>query len=578
MKRRQLRLVPSNSQWTDGFCGAGGESIGIKEAGGQVALAANHWERAIETHSTNFPDTDHLCADLINYDWRTLPPTDFAWFSHECTWHSPAGGRRRRRAQLDMFDDYVPDAAGERSRMTMAEVIRAAEVHRYLVLIVENVIEVTDWELFGWWVSGLEQLGYDVQLVSVNSAHIWDDENTPAPQWRDRFYAVCTLKGLRRPDVTPRPLALCEQCADDVFAVQVFKRGRTFGKYRQQYVYVCPAGHGQIEPYVAPALMAIDWTDIGIRIGDRTRPLAAATERRIRAGAHLFWEPVTLKVGGNTYERPGSGYHRVWPVTDPMVTRTKTPEDALACPPLVLNTNHGGDDGRPFPVTDRPLAPRTTKIGDGVVTPYIVYGYSDGVERRVKPVSEPLGTIVANGRGHYGLTLPEAFLTMLRANGRPRGVDEPMPTLSTGRNHVLTVPPGSFITKHHGGLDYAGVEHMVKSVIDPLATVVAKPNMSLIIPYDRTARARRAVEPMTTLTTRDRHAIVTADIDAIDISDFHFRMLQPREHLAAQRFPALYVVRGNKGEQTMQAGNAVSCNVARWLVRQSLAIFDGTVA
>lgn len=42
-------------------------------------------------------------------------------------------------------------------------------------------------------------------------------------------------------------------------------------------------------------------------------------------------------------------------------------------------------------------------------------------------------------------------------------------------------------------------------------------------------------------------------------------MLNPREHLAAQRFHPTYVVAGNVGEQTMQADNAVSCNVAQWL-------------
>ena len=42
-------------------------------------------------------------------------------------------------------------------------------------------------------------------------------------------------------------------------------------------------------------------------------------------------------------------------------------------------------------------------------------------------------------------------------------------------------------------------------------------------------------------------------------------MLGPREHLAAQRFPADYIVKGNKSEQTKGAGNAVASNVAHWL-------------
>ncbi|WP_435863510.1 DNA cytosine methyltransferase [Streptomyces prunicolor] len=42
-------------------------------------------------------------------------------------------------------------------------------------------------------------------------------------------------------------------------------------------------------------------------------------------------------------------------------------------------------------------------------------------------------------------------------------------------------------------------------------------------------------------------------------------MLQPREHLSAQRFPETYQVVGSKAAQTQQAGNAVSVNVARWI-------------
>ncbi|MFJ9321738.1 hypothetical protein [Streptomyces globisporus] len=56
------------------------------------------------------------------------------------------------------------------------------------------------------------------------------------------------------------------------------------------------------------------------------------------------------------------------------------------------------------------------------------------------------------------------------------------------------------------------------------------------------------------------------------MEDCHFRMLQPIEQLAAQRFPADCIMRGNKTEQTMQAGNAVSCNVAQWLGSRVAAV------
>ncbi|MFE9468267.1 DNA cytosine methyltransferase [Streptomyces virginiae] len=73
-------------------------------------------------------------------------------------------------------------------------------------------------------------------------------------------------------------------------------------------------------------------------------------------------------------------------------------------------------------------------------------------------------------------------------------------------------------------------------------------------------------ETMLTLATRDSAGVLTpADTtpeQALSVEDCHFRMLQPREQLAAQRFPGDYIMRGNKTEHTQQAGNAVSCNVA----------------
>lgn len=34
---------------TDLFCGAGGSSLGVASAGGEVAMAVNHWKLAVET-------------------------------------------------------------------------------------------------------------------------------------------------------------------------------------------------------------------------------------------------------------------------------------------------------------------------------------------------------------------------------------------------------------------------------------------------------------------------------------------------------------------------------------------------
>jgi DNA (cytosine-5)-methyltransferase 1 len=531
--------------FTDVFCGAGGSSIGLSEAGFELRLAANHWDRAIETHSANFRDADHLCADVSNYDWRRAPRTTVAWFSPECTWHSPAGGRKQVRAQLDMFEEYVPDDAGVRSRATAFDVIRATEVHRYWALIVENVVEFAAWEMFDWWLEGLRQVGrgYNVQMVCVSSAHVGDEENPHAPQWRDRLYLVATQKGLPLPDVEPRPLAWCDGCGDVVRARQAWKKpgARRIGKYGWQYVYVCPepgCASRAVEPFVLPAAAAIDWSDLGVRIGDRPRPLAPSTMRRIETGIELFAQPVLAQAAGQTWERPGSGYVRAWPAFEsPAMARTGTGGDGLATAGSFTTPVGGTWRTDVDPLGAAPMGARTTRETDGMVVP-------------------PFAVTLNHGK---------------EADGRHQALDDaPLPTRATKIGEGMVVPPGAFIQKHHGGLDYGPIEHMVKGVGEPLPGVVAKPNLSLVIPYRRGQNPRPAGSTaLPTVATRESTGVLDA---AVAVEDCRFRMLKPSEHLAAQRFPADYVVTGNKGEQTMQAGNAVSANVAHWLGRQLRAV------
>jgi DNA (cytosine-5)-methyltransferase 1 len=55
-------MLTSDITVTDQFCGAGGSSSGAAAAGATIKLALNHWKLAVETHNTNFPETDHECT------------------------------------------------------------------------------------------------------------------------------------------------------------------------------------------------------------------------------------------------------------------------------------------------------------------------------------------------------------------------------------------------------------------------------------------------------------------------------------------------------------------------------------
>jgi len=512
--------------FVDFFCGAGGSSTGLVEAGLTLVSAYNHWDRAIETHATNHRHADHVQADISNYDMRLVPRNiDVAWMSPECTWHSPAGGRRNpRQPALDLFDEYVPNDAGQRSRMTMWDVVRAAEARRFPIVIVENVMEVTHWELFQAWMTAMDNLGYRCETLSVSAAHIGGPGNPYAPQWRDRVYFIFVRAGVPVPDVRPRPEAWCPQCDTVVRATQVWKKpGQRFGKYGPQYYYACTEGAhrpAQVEPFASPAADAIDWADLGTRIGDRPRPLAEATLRRIRVGARMFaGETNVVAHSGHTWDaaKPAhpafgdpSAYYRVLPVRGaPLMTRSGAPGDGIATPPFMVSVNHGGADARAFRPDQGPLPTRSTKVGDGLVMPFITELYGTGT---AKSVQNPLGAVTAGGN-HQG----------------------------------LAVPPGAFIQKHHGGVDYPRVEHMLKPITEPLPTVVARPNVSLVVPV------------------RKRPTVDMDDLESMDVSDYRFRMLSWREHATAQRFPVDYEFTGNSSENTMMAGNAVASNVAHYL-------------
>lgn len=81
-------MTPSGYESTDLFCGAGGSGIGAAAAGLRLVIAANHSALAIETHSANFPGTEHDCADISQVDPRRYRRTTFLWGSPECF---PAG-------------------------------------------------------------------------------------------------------------------------------------------------------------------------------------------------------------------------------------------------------------------------------------------------------------------------------------------------------------------------------------------------------------------------------------------------------------------------------------------------------
>lgn len=158
----------------DLFAGAGGFSTGARLAGHNVVWAANHWPDAVEWHSRNHQDAMHICQDLHQADWSQVPAHDIMLASPCCQGHSRARGKAQGNAEHDA------------SRSTAWAVVSAAEYHRPPVVIVENVQEFLQWQLYRPWELAMNALGYSV------SPHVIDAADLGAPQNRIRMFLVLT--------------------------------------------------------------------------------------------------------------------------------------------------------------------------------------------------------------------------------------------------------------------------------------------------------------------------------------------------------------------------------------------------
>jgi len=510
MPRKNSYLTAS-----DFFCGAGGFSIAFRKASnrqGELKLALNHWKRAIETHSTNFPDAIHECTDISACDPRRYPSTDILLASPECTNHTLAKGKKQIAHTISLFEKGLLDPSAERSRATMWDVPRFAEYHDYRAVIVENVIDAWKWRLFPAWLHAMRNLGYLHRICFFNSQFFF-----PTPQSRDRMYVVFWKKGVPEPKLDYKPLAYCERCAVDVRAIQTFKTGVRYGKYKQQYTYNCPSCGTVAVPYYYPAASIIDWTNLGTRISDRAKTLSPNTIKRIKYGLEKYGKtpfqvinytpgycrPVTNPTGTittddhhalctpeafvvNDQHSTGTGF-RVRGISETISAVTTQPHLKLVTPPFVFTTEHSSNEGSGYVRSvDQPLNTQTTRHTHGVVIPMIGENYSNG---RIRDIHEPVGTITTSGA-------------------------------------------------HHSLLSYF---------------------------YGGSIQASSTGEVVRTVTTNDRAMLVTPG--DMKVEDCHYRMLTPEEIGRAMAFPDDYKVLGTKKERLRQYGNAVTPPAAEFLNR-----------
>lgn len=154
----------------DLFCGAGGSSLGAREAGVKMVGAVDAWETATDTYSDNFPRAEVITTRLDDESGGDLfckvTSVDLLIASPECTNHSIARGAKPR------------DEESRRSGWFIMPFVRDFEP-RWIVL--ENVSGMRRWD-------GYQELMNELGERYHLRAQMLDASDFGVPQTRKRLF------------------------------------------------------------------------------------------------------------------------------------------------------------------------------------------------------------------------------------------------------------------------------------------------------------------------------------------------------------------------------------------------------
>ena len=505
----------------DCFAGGGGASVGIEMAlGRQVDIAVNHDPDAIRMHKTNHPDTLHLTEDIFKVDLQKYVKgrhVALMWASPDCTSHSKAKGGKPRKQGLRI----LPWAVYKHAKTLLPDVV-----------IMENVEEIQQWgpldreghpvperkgEDYKKFIAAMKSLGYAFDSRELLAA------DYGAPTTRKRWYAVFRRDG--QEIAWPEP---------------------THSK----------GGMGGLEPW-EPICSYLDLQDLGKSIFGRKRPLAENTMRRIARGLEKFVfncpEPFIIKV------THGHDLFRGHSIHDPLRTITSKNDAALVTPYIMQIGQTGFEKDRNRTVKV-PMSTVVTKNEHCLISPMLIQYHSETTKKGVRgqQVTEPVQTIDTSNR--YGLV--SSYMTKFYKSGTGQSLKEPIHTIITSTGHFGTV-----------SVLAVGCEELKESGIDADMTQRCTWVSQFILEYYGCGTGQSIREPLHTVVTKDRFALITVLGNEYVILDIFLRMLTPEELKLGQGFPRDYIIdrdyKGNKypvSKQVARIGNSVVPVMAQKLV------------
>ena len=503
----------------DLFAGGGGMSTGIERGIGRHAdYAINHNANALSQHQVNHPQTKHLIADVREINPRHVAegrPVGLLHLSPDCTHHSQAKGGQPRDAKMRALSWVGVHWAG---------------TVRPRIITLENVKQIQQWgpliakrcPLTKRVVKIDGTVGALGEHVPLQQQFLVPDPKRAGQTWR-RFVAI--LRGMGY-DVDARVLRASDFDTPTTRA-RLFMVARCDGV---PITWATPTHHqapARGQQAWRPALDAIDLSIPSKSIFDRPKPLVDATLTRIAHGLvkHVLasGDPCIIPI---THKgRPGRTHDIRLPM--PTITTSKGGELALVATTLV-------------------------QMG---------YGERPGQAPRALDLRKPLGTVVAGGLKH-GLVTG----TMVQVNGG----------FNATPAHDLRAPL-STVTKS-GSQQQLATALLAEPDLSPEQEAGALRCAAFLMRYHGTGGQWSDLrEPMTTVTTRDRIALVTVWIqgDPWVIVDIQLRMLTPRELYNANGFPPDYIIdrghdgrRFSKSQQVRMVGNSVPPTLAEAFISE----------
>ena len=523
--------------FVDNFAGGGGASTGIEMAiGRSVDIAINHDPDAIAMHKANHPATKHYCEDV----WQVNPTeacdgnsVALAWFSPDCKHFSRAKGGK-------------PVDKNIRGLAWVA--VKWAYLVRPRCIMLENVPEIQTWgpldknnkpdkkhsgETFAGFIGALS--------TGVSKKHYAFTEMCNALEIApDSAAAEMISKGLGY-RVEYRTLKSCDYGAPTT-RTRFYLIARCDGK---PIVWPEPthAPKGSIEvlcgdkrPY-RTAAECIDWSIPAKSIFERKRPLAENTMRRIARGIKKFVidnpEPFIVPIGYG--ERKGQE-PRVNGIDEPIGTVVTTGNHYLVAPSIIQYHSETTKDEVRGQELNEPIMTVDTANRYALSVAHIMKNYAGGYTGAGSSADAPLDTVTAKDHN----CIVTAHIMTMRNNMDGQKADEPLTTISCSGAHHAEV-------------------------------------QAFLIKYFQNGAAKSVDEPLDTITTKDRFAVITIHGEEYIITDIRMRMLQPRELFNAQGFPEDYIIDTDaegkpypKSKQVARCGNAVTPPVPAAIVRVNL--------